>query len=198
MAEKLIETLIEMFSLRVVGIILKKLTARLGLKGKVRDRLRQRVDVEVIGKGQIYKGYAGKPVGFDLVLDCKALFDDISVEFIRCIFFWENIPLQTMLWEKGDKWATNCTVPRVPEKLIYLGKRSMTLFLNPVPLFSLWAEMEAIDYQHISDNWGINIRIGLKSKHFGDFIIRNESHINAPEDLRDLAAKRFAYLRSYS
>lgn len=174
------------------------------VKGKFRDLLQQRIDIQKAGEGGIYEGYSYKPVAFPLELDCKALFDDISLEAIRCIFLWKDVPLQGMLWEKGDNWATNLTEPQVPDKLPSLGKRRVTLFLNPIPLFSLWAEVEEVDRKRLlhthevngtlqklreevvfpdaRDNWGIEIRISFNSR-FGDFIVsRKLEKISVKQD----------------
>ena len=176
------------------------------VKGKFRGLLQQRIDIQKAGEGEIYEGFSYKPIAFPLDLDCKALFDEISMRAICCVFSWEDVPLQGMWWEKGDVYATNWTIPQVPDKLPSLGKGGMTLFLNPMPLFSLWAEVEEVDRKRLlhthevdgtlqklreevvfpdaRDNWSIDIRITFSSR-FGDFVVsRNLRRISVKQDWR--------------
>lgn len=176
------------------------------VKAKFRGLLQQRIDIQKAGEGEVYEGYPDKPIAFPLDLDCKALFDEISVRAIRCIFSWKDVPLQGMWWEKGDNWATNWTIPQVPDKLPFLGKGGVTLFFNPMLPFSLWAEVEEVDRKRLlhtheadgtlqklreevtfpdtRDNWGIDIRITFSSR-FGDFVVCRElRRISVKQDWR--------------
>lgn len=176
------------------------------VKAKFRGLLQQRIEIQKSGEGEVHEGYSYKPIAFPLYLDCKALFDEISVQAIRCIFSWKDVPLQGMWWEKGDNWATNWTVPQVPDKLPLLGKCGVTLFFNPTQPFLLWAEVEEIDRKRLlhthevngtlqklreevifpdeRDNWSIDIRITFSSM-FGDFTVsRKLRKISVKQDWR--------------
>ncbi len=198
-------------SLPILGPILRWVGAHsIGkVKGKFRDLLTQRIEIEKGVEGNVYEGYAYKPLAFNLKLDSKA-FDDVSIESIDCIFFYNNVPLQRMQWNKGDKWASNCTEPQVPDKLLSLDWCPLTVFLNPVPFFSLWAELEEIDRKRLlhshefadpsvrpevlsfpeaRDNWGIRISVKFGSR-FGDFMVYKElPRLSVKEDWKAICQK---------
>lgn len=132
------------------------------IRRRFRDLLQQRIKIEEGMEGSVYEGYSYKPLAFHVKLDSKA-FDDVRIESVDCVFLYEDVPLQRMQWNKGDKWASNCTEPHVPDKLAAFGSQTLTLLLNSVILFSLWAEMEEIDRKRL-----------LHSHEFGSSSVRAE------------------------